>query len=206
MKYRSPENVSRLVDNEMEPWELAETLHEVGRTPELEERWRNYHLIGDAMRSQLCAAVGLDLGQRVARALESEPLHFPARPLEAGAPAAESRTRAAVGVALAASLSAVAILGVLEMGRSGVPGTDVVADAIEHQAPEAVYTFTANITRLPEGALGRSELAGAQTVSAERSLPLARDLTDYLMNYPRHVASHEDEDTLSYLRLVGNTE
>ncbi|MDX9741550.1 MAG: RseA family anti-sigma factor [Gammaproteobacteria bacterium] len=203
-----------LVDNELEPWELKETLHELTQDAELLARWRNYHLIGEAMRGQLASPVCPDFSARMAQALEAEPIHFPSRKSSSASPAVPpSRTRTAVGFALAASLSAVAVVGVMEMGRSGaaVPGAAQVAmDApVPVQAPAVVYTFTANVSALPErvpasGTLASVERApGVHTVAASRDLPLANDLTDYLMNYPRHAANYDKEDTLSYLRLVG---
>lgn len=204
-----------LVDNELEQWEMEEALHELMQDSELQARWRNYHLIGEAMRGQLATPVCPDFTARMARAMESEPIHFPVPKSNPASPALpSSRTRTAVGFALAASLSAVAVVGVMEMGRSGaaVPvGAQVAMDAPQEQVPAVVYTFTANVSTLPEtlpasgalSAMDRASAAGVQTVAATRDLPLANDLTDYLMNYPRHAANYDKEDTLSYLRLVG---
>jgi negative regulator of sigma E activity len=205
-----------LVDDELEIWELKETLHELTHDAELQARWRNYHLIGDAMRGQLASPVCSGLGERVARALEAEPIHFPSR--KSASPhssASPSRTRTAVGFALAASLSAVAVVGVIEMGGSGATapaGAQVALETPEPQVPDVVYTFTANVASLPAQlpASGMpttvDRMPGIHTVAASRELPLANDLTDYLMNYPRHAANHDVEDTLSYLRLVGVSE
>ncbi len=205
-----------LVDNELEPWELEEALHELGQDADLQARWRNYHLIGEAMRGQLATPVCPGFSERMARALESEPIHFPSpRSVSTSSSSAvpASRTRTAVGFALAASLSAVAVVGVMEMGRPGAAlpgGTQIAMDAQhQEQAPAVVYTFTANVSTVPErvpasGALASVEtVPGVHTVAASRDLPLANDLTDYLMNYPRHAANYDKEDTLSYLRLVG---
>lgn len=204
-----------LVDNELEPWEMDEALHELMQDSELQARWRNYHLIGEAMRGQLASSVCPDFSARMARALESEPIHFPQPKAAPVTPAvSHSRTRTAVGFALAASLSAVAVIGVMEMGRPGaaVPGgAQVAMEAPQEKVPAVVYTFTANVSSLPDSlpvsgtlpATGRTDALGVHTVAATRELPLANDLTDYLMNYPRHAANYDKEDTLSYLRLVG---
>lgn len=216
-----------LVDDELQAWEVKETLQELEQDAEMQGCWRNYHLIGDAMRGQLVSPVRLDLSDRVAQALQHEPVYFPPRHSQTSVPG-QTRTRTAVGFALAASLSAVAVVGVMQIGAQDAPDVSQVAAAqapaapapvlaqqAEVQQPKYLYTFTADVTSMPPTALASSSgsmpvtLAGSSageaprvhTVAVARELP--NDLADYLLNYPHYAANHEQEDTLSYLRLVG---
>lgn len=212
-----------LVDGELEEWELQGTLQALGQDEELKSRWRDYHLIGDAMRGQLPHPFCCDLGNRVSQALKNEPSYFPPRTVSTSSPNRFTPRKTAVGFALAASLTAIAVVGVMDIARqdradaaptiAAAPSTPVTV-AAEQSTPRFMYTFTADVSNLPAaippaGDRGALNLAGTtgsprvSTVAVSGGLPLGNDLTDYLMNYQRYDARPEHEDTLSYLRLVG---
>ena len=220
-----------LADGELEEWELKGTLQSLAQDAEMQACWRNYHLIGDAMRGHLPSPLCLDLSERVSQALKHEPAYFPPRHhAPTTSAASQNRTKTAVGFALAASLSAIAVVGVMQIGQPetrGIPAsvatastaapTSAVPVATEDAQPRFMYTFTADASAMPRTVppAGASVLpvtasAGLDAprvrtvaVSQHHGLPLANDLTDYLMNYQRYAATHDKEDTLSYLRLVG---
>lgn len=226
MNRSNPDQVSALVDGEHRDRELTDIVRSLARDPDAQERWRNYHLIGDAMRSQLPTHLCIGLAERVTRAIEDEPAYLNPR-TATPRPAYDGRTRATVGFALAASLSAIAVVGVLQIGGNGPDGGDALmassqpvaaqqsvaaapAAPAEAQAAQsgadAVYTFTADVSAMPAFAASRPlmpETARVRTVVDSRGSPLGSDFTEYLMNYQRLAAGHDREDTLSYLRLVG---
>lgn len=232
MNRRNPDRISLLVDGELEAWELKGTLQALEQDAEMQACWRNYHLIGDAIRGHLPNPVCLDLSERVTQALKHEPTYFQPRNPVPSAPSTATgltRTKTAVGFALAASLSAIAVVGVMDIGQSDAPGaptglaaapaavqtTPAATAAAQETAPRFMYTFTADASTMPAsvppaGSLpapsAGSEAPRVHTVAVARGLPLASDLTDYLMNYQRYAAHHDKEDTLSYLRLVGYSE
>lgn len=183
------------------------------------------------MRGNLPHHLCLDLNDRVTRALEHEPLYMQPRSHPPSTAANLTRTKTAVGFALAASLSAIAVIGVMDIGRTDNPtgnsgGAAMVASTppppavttVAEAPPRFMYTFTADVSSMPAGSVpvgGAARIDAAadaamtadtsrvHTVAVSRGLPLANDLTDYLMNYQRYAAHHDNDDTLSYLRLVG---
>ncbi|QSX34707.1 anti-sigma factor [Shewanella avicenniae] len=61
--------VSAVVDGETDSHALAELASDKAS----HEKWRNYHMIGDAMRGELPETIDLDLTARIAEAIELEP-------------------------------------------------------------------------------------------------------------------------------------
>ncbi|WP_412513955.1 sigma-E factor negative regulatory protein [Shewanella indica] len=61
--------VSAAVDGETH----AQTLAELAGDTASHDKWRNYHLIGDAMRGELPSAIPLDLSASIAAAIDKEP-------------------------------------------------------------------------------------------------------------------------------------
>lgn len=123
MNKKTPDTISTLVDGELSDWECKTTIQTLEQDRELQSCWRNYHVIGDALRGGLPKYVGLELADRVSRALEHEPFHFkPQHPASLPSSHNLSRTKTAtIGFVLAASLSAVAIFGVLGMEQKQKP-------------------------------------------------------------------------------------
>ncbi|MFT5234800.1 MAG: sigma-E factor negative regulatory protein RseA [Shewanella sp.] len=61
--------VSAAVDGEVD----AQTLAELTADKDSHEQWRDYHMIGDAMRGELPKTMNLDLSASIAAAIELEP-------------------------------------------------------------------------------------------------------------------------------------
>lgn len=101
------ENLSALIDNELDELERARVLRELGRNEDLAERWSRYHIIGLALRREPIAPVG-DLPARVARAIGDE------TEAHSGGSAAGGRApapRGAARFAIAASVAGVLLVG-----------------------------------------------------------------------------------------------
>jgi len=99
------ERLSALMDGELQPGEAARLLEQVADDPELRRVWARYHLMGDALRSELCCASSEPVAARVRGALAAEPA--PARRVRQPPGA----LRPVAGLALAASVAALAIVG-----------------------------------------------------------------------------------------------
>jgi sigma-E factor negative regulatory protein RseA len=139
MNKRTPETISTLVDGELNDWEWKGAIQTLEQDRELQSCWRNYHLIGDAMRGGLPKYVGMELAGRVSRALEHEPFHF--KPQNPSLPSSQqlSRTKTAIGFALAASLSAVAVFGVMGVEqRQKLQGAEQVASTSDRAVVPSV--------------------------------------------------------------------
>lgn len=65
------EELSALIDNELDEHGRVRVLRELGSNEELAERWSRYHIIGLALRREQISPAG-ELPTRVARALEAE--------------------------------------------------------------------------------------------------------------------------------------
>ncbi|MES9968846.1 MAG: sigma-E factor negative regulatory protein [Candidatus Thiodiazotropha sp.] len=101
------ERLSALVDDEISESEISGEINKLKHNPESLDIWSSYHLIGDAMRNELGQLHDPDLARRISEQLENEPIVL--------APAAikrktQTRKRALTGLAVAASLTAVAVV------------------------------------------------------------------------------------------------
>lgn len=125
------EKLSALVDNELEEFERAQVLIELGRDESLTERWSRYHIIGLAMRREVINP-SRTLVERVAGQLADE--------ADPGARTRRVETRrpwlrSAAGYAVAASAAAVLLLGGLmvklyddsQVGLPAAPSTQQIA-------------------------------------------------------------------------------
>jgi sigma-E factor negative regulatory protein RseA len=126
------EHLSSLIDGELDVHEAAAVLDALCRDPELQKRWSDLQLVGDALRSSDVAACHVDgFCARVHTALASEPTVLAPR-----------RTRPAwrrytlPGFAVAASVAAIAFVAVPLLKA---PATDVLAAKhLPSSAPVAV--------------------------------------------------------------------
>lgn len=100
------EQLSALLDGELTAHERDRLLQEMGRDPALRAAWERYHMIGASLRNDVGIVVNVDLAARVGRQIAHEPLpmirtvsRLPMRHF----------TRFAGGLALAASVTAIAV-------------------------------------------------------------------------------------------------
>lgn len=70
MNENKAENISSLIDGNQAP---DETFEQLLIDDEHQERWHNYHLIGDIIRNEVTEPLSLDLADSVAQALADEP-------------------------------------------------------------------------------------------------------------------------------------
>lgn len=210
MKNHDADKISALVDNELGEWELRSAVESLRHDPVNRDCWCNYHLIGDAMRGTLPRYVCTDLTDRINLALEHEPVYLKTNATSvAQAAVTPQRSRATVGFALAASMSAVAVFGVMMIDRdSSVGGQQVAVAASESRSPGAqslpVMSSTLLNEMLAAGEVDEPRTARIQTVSGAGMMPLATDLNEYLMNYHRYSMPRGNDDPLNYLRVVSH--
>lgn len=121
--------VSAAVDNEVDDNTLAELANDI----DSHEKWRDYQIIGDAMRNELPTALNIDLSMSIADAIAQEPCHSSTAEVRAQsivrqAPAAELSSKKASKVvplfkqfgqyAIAASVALVVIVSVDNYNQS----------------------------------------------------------------------------------------
>ena len=101
------EKMSALLDDELSAHERDRLLQELGQDPMLRAAWGRYHLIRAALRKDIEVVVNSDLAARVVRRIENDPAPL-ARPL-IRLPMRHF-TKLAAGLAIAASVAAVAVV------------------------------------------------------------------------------------------------
>jgi sigma-E factor negative regulatory protein RseA len=118
------EEISALMDGETDAPQMQELIRELRNDPECRDCWEQYHLIGDALRNNLPSDIDRNLVSHISQAIANEDLPAPVKPA-ASQPEKPKRQAAAspwTGFALAASVAAVAYLGV-GMITQEEPGT-----------------------------------------------------------------------------------
>ncbi len=166
--------ISALADGELTDDELTRGLDALRNDPVLLESWSRYHLVRDALHSNLEARVMPDLSHRVAAALDSEPVIL--------APQRSHRPwlRHAAGLAVAASVTGVAILGITRMSGEENGVTTIAAN----QPQEYV----------------RME----PPQKAQAGMSNGEYLAPYLVNHNEYAVSSGMHGMLPYVRIVGH--
>lgn len=197
---KEQELLSALVDGETRGNELDEALTWLKQSPEARARWSRYHLLHDVIHNNLPPQSDLRLHERVARALEDEPVVLAPRRLGRHLP---RLSKQAAGVAIAASVAAVAILTYQDRGEAPVGGAETTAVAsVAAPAPGPVYNVS-SVARAPvqaQSPLPVQRVAGTDPLAQ----PMIRDerLDAYLANHSEYSASSSMQGMLPYVRIV----
>ena len=200
MTRRSAQDVSMMMDNELTGDELHEFVQHLRNDEQLKSSWEHYHLIGDALRKNLPPFVLPDLSNRISAALQNEPAYFlPQQKQDGDAREARvPRRRAAVSFALAASVTALAVVGVMQLNggdASQAPGMQPMTVAARDAGP--VETAPAVAEAVSGGAKAHAPVVYASVTSGANAAPYggeagvdypgeAADLYDYLVNYQKY--------------------
>lgn len=169
--------LSALADGELQGDELERGLNALRDDPQLQASWKSYHVIRDSVSSNLNDRVAPQLHQRISAALEDEPTIL--------APQARRRpwVKQAAGVAIAASVTGMAIIGVQQMN---VADTGPVVQPVAQQQE---YIRMAP-TLVAEG--------------EERPAQYNEALDRYLVNHNEYSANSGIQGVLPYVRIVGH--
>lgn len=185
MEDHTSEQLSALVDDELHGPALRQALERLRSDGDMQGRWGRYHLISDALHANLSAADSSSLHLRVRQALESEPTLL--------APRRKARlpllAKQVAGVAIAASVAAVAILAIRQPDMQ--PGGDAFAPATvaqmarpAHDMVQLASTGSPAIAVVGQSARGR--------------------LNPYLVNHNEYSVSSGMQGVLPYVRIVSN--
>lgn len=126
------ERLSALVDGELDPAATEAAIDSVDRETSLRGHWLRYHLISDALHANLSPVPTADLAERVRGAVAAEPTVLSPPRQE---PRQEGRWRYAAGMALAASVATVAVLGFRGLEAERGADAQLVAAAEQRSAP-----------------------------------------------------------------------
>ena len=168
------EEISALLDGELDPEETRRHLDRIKRDRALRDTWDTYHMVGDALRGGAFLASGID--RRVAERLSAEPTVLAPRPRIG------RRFSPAVSYALsaAASLSAVAAVAWVVLSGNVSSTGEQPANFAQAPAAIAVAPVIANVS-LPDSARTHDYLLAHQGVSPSTALqgvaPYVRTVT-----------------------------
>jgi len=184
------EQISALVDDELDAAEAQQGVSSLLQDTELLDRWGHYHLISDAIRNNLPARVDDQFASRVMAAIDQEPtvLAPPRKP----AARSSGLGQKVAGLAIAASVAAVAVLGVQTLYRED-PSAPLAAAQQMAQAP----------VRAPVVQVAAS--AGTQgNVNIPAHIPPHFDarLHKYLVNHSQLAAQGGIQGAIPYARFV----
>lgn len=152
----SAAEVSALMDNELSGRKCDAAVAGLAQDASARATWQRYHLMRTALRHEPQYAVASDLADRIAACLAAEAVPMPVRPGLAGVRWPSSRHavfarayKGAAGLALAASVAAVAIVGVRTLTPATIPGAAVPPQAAIAPAP-AANPAPVNVAAAPE--------------------------------------------------------
>ncbi len=137
------ERLSALVDDELPPNEIGGEIHKLCQSDGKRERWSRYHLIGDAMRHEIGSIYSPSLAQSISQRLQDEPVVLAPAAIK---PDSSPRRKTLTGLAVAASLAAVAVVLAPQLiSPKGSATPPVVAE--QHSAESRTYFVAQDGTR-----------------------------------------------------------
>ncbi len=175
--------VSSFMDGEIAEGEVSMLCKRIVKDQALRERWRDYHLISDALKQQLPAQANIDLSQRIHDALVDEPA------LSKGNKPVSSANRIVKrfsGLAVAAS---VAILGVVVVLNTAVQPSGGEPMILAKSTPDTVVTQT--------------QVAGLSNAPNSTERTIDPRLNKYLVDHSEYAVSASVHGMLPYARIVG---
>ena len=180
------EHLSAILDNELDSGSQS-AIDDLLKTPSLKASWARYHLIRDSLQQNLPEAIDTDLAARISARIQDEPTILAPRPTT------NSRLlKPVAGFAIAASVAAMAILGIQQNREEG-PG--IQQQQVVSFTPRATVNSTAIIQQT---ALNTPAEAQLRKVKANTN---AR-LNSYLVNYNEYRKNSDFQGMLPYVRTV----
>jgi len=184
------QKLSSLMDGETDN-HAEHTISELITSESLRKTWRRYHLISDALNGNLPALLDRDLAGKIASEIAKEPI-----PIAGYRVVTRRFLRPAAGLAIAASVAAIAILGIQQNSDRTQERTPIqLADT---QLPQinaniSSYTFPAS-----------SNAVSSQIENTGDVEPNLR-LNSYLVNYNEIRTSQTGvQGIIPYVRIIAN--
>jgi len=174
------EQLSAMFDGELEEHEHELLLHRLKQDEKMQKSFAHYQLIGDAMRHDLDKGATVDLVARVSRQLESES----ALTADRVAKLPMKILRPVAGLAVAASVAAMAVVGVQNVALQD--------QGPLQQSPRLAQVAPANDFRQVSG------------TNWNRSQPETEmRLNGYLVNHSEYTSGLSLQGMINYARIAG---
>jgi sigma-E factor negative regulatory protein RseA len=170
------EKLSALMDGELQPDELRRVLKEVASDTEKLRAWGRYHVTREVLRQEFEQSAAATLADRVAAQLATEPTVLSPRRTGIRSRA----TKVVTGMALAASVAAVAIVGVRWMAPDDLSAPQYVASV---ENADYLRTGSTRWQSVPED--------------------VEENLNAYLVEHSEFSSTASMSGVTSYVRFVG---
>lgn len=201
MANEKDEWISALVDDELDYADLDRVMKILPQDMELRERWSRYHLIRDALHNNLAHKPIPGFAQSVSAALESEPAILAPGNIRQRIP--HHWLKHGVGVAVAASVAAVAILTVQSVNQDERELTSM-ADARPIAQQELVRMAQPTLAAQDVMRVGQPTL---QVLPVSTNQHFAnRQLESYLVKHNTFSPVNLTHDVMPYARIVSHNE
>ncbi len=212
MSDKARERLSALMDDELVDFE--QDIHHLQDDDSLKQCWMRYHLIRDVVSGHLPDTVAPDFGlaARVSAALEYEPTILAPRRFQP-----RQLMKQAAGLAIAATVSAIAIIsiqnpdldqtGVASLAAADKQGEKVIAFSSSGQSPGGQNSALASLSDPVKGAnvvLSRAGHPHIHKPGANRTS--TSKFSGYLLNHNEYSVSANMQGMLPYMRIVGATQ
>jgi sigma-E factor negative regulatory protein RseA len=172
--------LSALMDGELNELDAQREIARLRNDPEARERWESFHVIGDAMRGQSVLSAGFSAS--LASRFAEEPTVLSPRRLSR-----QTKRAATYALSAAASLCAVAFVGWVALGPTGLIG------------PQA------SVAPLSSGLPVSAQAGAAQPVMAETSVSSDGRMNEYLLAHQGFSPSTAIQGLAPYIRSVSTT-
>lgn len=202
---RRDEQLSALMDDQLEDDQLRFLLQGLKNDSDARQKWRRYHMIGDAMRGASSRSLETDLSAAVMAeiSVDQQPTqHFAD---DGGLSAEPAWVKRLVSFAVAASVATVAVFVANDQGLFD-PATDgpaYVASVADNRlaSSDAVNSSPAFMSDIQASTV-------ASSVAEWNEVPsdIQRKLNQYLLNPAPTVAGIPTQDLSQFIRLVGYRE
>ncbi len=193
------ERISALMDGELSSQERELAIDYVKDDLEVKQNWQRYHIIGDTMRNTLPSMVQPDLAEKLNKMLENEPaILAPKSTVNSNKKiASKDFTKPFIGLAIAASVTAVAIFG--------IQNTEQQTPSVDGSAPQVVSNEGGSLSNL-EQSLATAIPKTVRTVKyepVENTIEATR-LNSYILNHNQFNSRMGVQGVSPNARLVGH--
>ena len=190
------ERISAFMDGALRGSDRARVVKSLYASPELRREWARFHLIGDALRKTGPIAGAATIADRVSAQLARE------RIVHAG-PRFRRRVWAPLpGLALAASVAAVAILGVRSLDDGIEVQTVASVAPVRQAAPRARADTGSRVQRVAAASAQRILANAAGRPWSDATGDAGARINAYLIHHSEH-AGLGVRGVLPYVRVVG---
>ena len=191
------ERISALMDDELDARERDIAIDNIEVDPETRKSWQRYHIIGDTMRNTLPSIVKPDLAAKLNEMLENEPTVLAPKPRSK----MTDYVKPLAGLAIAASVTAVAIIGLQNSNQQQIPG-------FESGSPQVaeISTLDAGIAPMTESSMANIVPSTVRTVKYEpvENTLEAKRLNPYILNHNQYNSRRGVQGVSPNARLVGH--